>query len=153
MCNGLSEQSSSAIISTIVTVVGIISTSTKLPRNGTCLIAGARAFVCSSLSFFLLGRGAESGRRWGENFLCFPSSLTHSLTHSETHTHRQSVGSASCKSASPHSSRERGDGRDGKEKINQAKRACCCLWSQPLLSPARPPLLPCNSAISSSRLL
>lgn len=76
--------------------------------------------------------------------------LSHSLRH--THTHRQSAGSASCKSASPHSSRERGDGRDGKEKINQAKRACCCLWSQPpLSSPSSSPSLQlCHLLLSSA---
>lgn len=56
-------------------------------------------------------------------------------------THTGAVGSARCKSASLHSSGERGDVRDGKEKINWAKCACCCLWSQSFLSPSLPALL------------
>lgn len=74
-------------------------------------------------------------------------------------THTGAVGSARCKSASLHSSGERGDVRDGKEKINWAKCACCCLWSQSFLSPSLPAplshyfLLLCNPATFSPLLI
>ena len=101
------------------------------PGTADALFAGARAFVC----LFLWGerKGGEIRRE----LVVLPL-----LTHSHTHTRAQAAGSVHCKSASPHSSGERGNGRDGKEKINRAKRACCRLRSLSLLSPSLPPILP-----------
>lgn len=115
----------------------------KPPRERQKPVSGCRG-LCLFASFSVGGETRCGEIDWGRT--C--PSPAHTLTHT------RAAGSASCKSVSPHSSGERGNGRDGKEKINWAKRVCCRLWSPPLLSPSpsSPPLLPFPSPLQLRHL-